>query len=76
MTNGLAALTRALQENGSLRTGDAESALAVLLKKHAIVLVGGSARIISWRRRNLFPGDTCSVRIFVLFRMFKHEIGC
>ncbi len=33
--------------------------LETLLDKHAIVLVGGSARIISWKHRNLFPGDTC-----------------
>jgi hypothetical protein len=35
--------------------------LETLLTKHAIVLVGGSARIISWRRRGLYPGDECRV---------------
>lgn len=35
--------------------------LDALLTKHAIVLVGGSARIISWRRRGLYPGDESSV---------------
>ena len=40
---------------------NAVAELNVLLNKHSIVLVGGSARIISWKRRNLYQGDECRV---------------
>jgi hypothetical protein len=45
--------------------------LATLLAKHAIVLVGGTARIVNWKRRNLYPGDTCSVLEFISIEGFK-----
>jgi hypothetical protein len=54
------ALTDAVASGTSIALADAGAELETLLKKHGIVIVGGSARIISWRRRGLYPGDTCS----------------
>lgn len=54
----LSAMQEKLRVPAALENPVAE--LDRLLQKHAIVLVGGSARIISWRRRNLSPGDVCS----------------
>ena len=40
---------------------DPAQTLEGLLAKHAIVLVGGSARVVAWKPRGLYPGDTGNV---------------
>lgn len=51
--------------------------LQVLLEKHAVVLVGGGARIVSWKKRNLYPGDDCSTLELLTeagFRLFYRHL--
>ena len=70
-------LTDAVASGTSIARADAGAELETLLKKHAIVLVGGSARIISWRRRGLYPGDECRVLDLLSetgFRLFYRNL--
>jgi hypothetical protein len=44
------------QEGGESETGEVDE-LEKMLAQYSIVLVGGSARIISWKKRRLYVGD-------------------
>jgi hypothetical protein len=52
----IAAARRVLRDRTP--TEDPATALEMLLEKHALVLVGGTARIVGWKPRLLYPGDT------------------
>jgi hypothetical protein len=45
------------QESATATAPDDDDQLAKMLAQYSIVLVGGSARIISWKKRRLYVGD-------------------
>ena len=54
-------LTRRRRRMKPAAVSDPAQTLEGLLAKHAIVLVGGSARVVAWKPRGLYPGDTGNV---------------